>query len=51
MSVHFKGQCYRVQDVICEVPCETKWAKTQPNLRMIGFAKAVIIRDGKAWIK
>lgn len=51
MSIHFKNTCYKVDDVICEVPCETKWSKTQPNLRMIGFATEIEIKNGKGIIR
>lgn len=43
MSVHFRDACYVVNDIICEVPCETKWNKTQPNLVMRGFANRLVI--------
>lgn len=43
MSVHFKKQCIRVNDVRIEVPTETKWNKTQPNLVVRGFANEVEI--------
>lgn len=51
MSVHFKKSCTVVDDVICEVPCETKWKPTQPKLVMQGFAKDVQIIDNKAYIR
>lgn len=51
MSVHFKGQCHVVNDIQCNVPCETKWNTTQPNLIMRGFAKELIIENGIAVIK
>ena len=38
MSVHFRGTCHVVSNVTCNVPCETKWKKTQPSLVMQGFA-------------
>lgn len=47
MSVHFRGKCYRVTDIICQVPCETKWNKRQPNLVMRGWAKDVIITEDR----
>lgn len=50
MSVHFRNTCTRVDDIICNVPCNTKWSKTQPHLRMEGFAEKVEIIDGKAYI-
>jgi len=51
MSVHFRNSCTIVNDVICEVPCETKWNKTQPKLVMRGFATKVEIIDNKAYIR
>ncbi len=50
MSVHFKGTCHVVDDVICNVLCETKWNKTQPNLVMRGFASKVSIVNNTAVI-
>lgn len=50
MSIHFKKTCIVVDDIECNVPCETKWKKTQPNLVMQGFARDVIIRNNKAII-
>ena len=47
MSVHFRDKCYRVTDIICKVPCETKWNKRQPNLVMRGWAKDVIITEDR----
>lgn len=41
MSVHFNKQCTRVDDVICNVPTETKWNKIQPHLVLRGWAKEV----------
>lgn len=51
LSVHFRGKCYKAANVICKVPTESKWNKTQPNLVMRGFAKEVTIVDGLATIK
>jgi hypothetical protein len=50
MSVHFRNQCTVVDDIICQVPCETKWKPTQPKLIMQGYAKNVIIENDKAII-
>lgn len=50
MSVHFRGTCHVVNDVQCNVPCESKWNKRQPNLVMRGWAKDVIIENNKAII-
>lgn len=50
MSVHFKKSCTVVDDVICNVPCETKWKPTQPRLIMQGFAQDVKFVKNKAYI-
>ncbi len=50
MSVHFRNTCTVVDDIICQVPCETKWNKTQPRLVMRGFAKRVDFHRGAAII-
>lgn len=45
----------KADDIVCEVPTETKWNKTQPKLVVRGFANEVIIKkEGnktKAYIK
>lgn len=51
MSVHFKGVCSVVEQIECEVPCETKWNKTQPKLVMRGYASSVEIKQDKAYIR
>lgn len=50
MSVHFRGKCTVVDDIICKMPCETKWKKTQPQLIMQGYAHEVAIVENKAYI-
>jgi hypothetical protein len=50
MSIHFRDSCVVVDDVECNVPCETKWRKTQPRLVMQGFAKKVEFEGNKAII-
>lgn len=50
MSVHFRGTCTVVDDVICYAPCETKWNKTQPQLVMRSFTHKVDIVNNKAII-
>ena len=51
MSIHYKGKCMIAKDIICDVPIETKWNKTQPNIVMRGFAKTVEIIDEICYIK
>ena len=50
MSVHFRGQCSVVDNVVCDVACETKWNSRQPRLVMQGFAESVDIVNGTAYI-
>lgn len=51
MSIHFRGACVRVKDVVCNVPCETKWNATQPTLILRGWAAEVVIENEIAVIK
>lgn len=50
MTVHFRGKCICVQNIVCQVPCETKWNKRQPQLVMQGWASQVKIEDNVAYI-
>jgi len=50
MSVHFRKSCIVVSHIVCKIPCETKWNKTQPNLVMQGFATSVEVKDDVAYI-
>ncbi len=50
MSVHFRNSCQVVDNVICNVPCETKWKPTQPRLIMQGWAQCVNIENNIAKI-
>ena len=50
MSVHFRNSCCVVDNVICNVPCETKWNKTQPRLIMRGFASNIEFKNNVAII-
>lgn len=51
LTVHFKGKCTPVGDIMCFVPTDSKWNKQQPFLVMQGYAKKVIIKDDKAYIE
>jgi hypothetical protein len=50
MSIHFRGQCYVVSNIVCNPSCETKWNSTQPNLIMRGFASRVEVTNGVGYI-
>ena len=45
MTIHFRGKCLRVKNVVCNVPCSTKWSENQPYLVMKGKCKNVEIKD------
>jgi hypothetical protein len=46
MSFHFKDEpCHVVDNIVCKVPCETKWNKTQPNLVLRGWASGYSINN------
>ena len=47
MSVHFKGVCYRTNNVNCKVNTETKWNKKQPQLVIRGFAENIEVNDNE----
>lgn len=51
MTVHFRDSCTLTQNVICQVPCETKWNKRQPNLVMKGKCKEIEIQKDQIIIK
>jgi hypothetical protein len=51
MSIHFRGSCCVVNNVICKVECETKWNKRQPRLVMQGFASNVNFENDTAIIE
>lgn len=51
MSVHFRDKCLVTNEVVCEVPCETKWSNRQPKLVMQGFASDIVIDEDKITIK
>lgn len=50
LSIHYKNQCMRAKDIVCNVPVESKWNKTQPHLVIRGFANSVEIIDDICYI-
>lgn len=50
MSVHFRGKCNVVKNIVCSVACETKYHNRQPYLTMQGMAHDVIIDNDTATI-
>ena len=51
ISIHFKNKCMRCKDVVCEVPLESKWNISQPNLILRGFCKEIYIENDICYIK
>lgn len=51
LTVHYRDKCIPCDDVICSVPTNSKWNKTQPYLVMQGFAKEIIIKNNKVYIE
>lgn len=51
LSIHFRGKCYQVEDILCDAPTESKWNKQQPLLVIQGFAEELIIENNIAIIK
>jgi hypothetical protein len=51
LSVHFRGTCYNVDMIKCQVPCETKFNKRQPKLVMQGYATKILINSYNYGIK
>jgi hypothetical protein len=43
LSVHFRGKCFDVSDVLCFPMCCSKRNKRQPHLVMEGYASEVRI--------
>lgn len=50
MSVHFQGKCHTTDNIKCYPSTETKRNERQPYLTVQGFAKEIVIEDGKITI-
>lgn len=50
LSVHWKGACYTADNIVVNVPTESKWKKGQPHLVIQGFAEDVKFENGVAYI-
>ncbi len=51
MSVHFRGSCTVIDNINCQVPCKSKYRKTQPYLVMEGYATSVELIENIALIQ
>ena len=45
MSVHYKQQCFVVDDVECNVPVKTKRNNRQPRLVMAGDCEKIVFKN------
>ena len=41
MTIHWKGTCTCVDEIVCYVPAETKTSKNQPHYVLQGWANVV----------
>jgi hypothetical protein len=49
-SVHYKNQCMFVNNIICNVPCESKTNRRQPYAVIRGMANDITIVENTAII-
>ena len=50
LSVHFRDRCMIVKEITCYVPCESRNRSRQPRCVMVGKARGVRVRGGRAVI-
>jgi len=50
ISVHYKGVCLMVNNLVCGVPTKGRINKRQPFFVMTGKAKDVVVKDNVAYI-
>ena len=51
ISIHYRDKCITAKDVVCDVPLESKWNKSQPNLVLRGFCSKLYIENDICYIK
>jgi len=51
LTLHYKGECIPLDDLVCEVQTESKWNKRQPHIVMQGFAEEVTITNSDKRVK
>lgn len=51
LTLHYKGACHFVRNVVCDVRTEGRVRKQQPRFVMAGKASSVSIVDEVAYIK
>ena len=50
LTVHFKGACHLVKDIVCRVPTTTRSRKAQPHCVIAGDASEILIDGATAFI-
>jgi hypothetical protein len=45
LTVHFKGACLPTDDLVCDVPTQSKHNKRQPRVVIQGWATGVTISE------
>lgn len=50
ITVHYKGKCHLVSNLVCNVVVESKFNKNQPRFVMQGWCNNLIIKKDKAEI-
>jgi len=50
MSLHYKKQCFQVENIVCNALIHTKWNKKQPRIVMAGKASDIIVKGDSATI-
>lgn len=50
VSLHYKNQCILIENLICNVPIQSRVRERQPRLVMVGKSDNVIIKDKVGYI-
>lgn len=50
ISIHYRGQCLLVQNIVCSVPTSGKINKRQPFFVMTGKAHNIVVKDNVAYV-
>jgi len=50
LTVHFKGACHLVKNIVCNVPTATRARKSQPLCVIAGDALEILVENETAFI-
>ena len=50
LTVHFKGACHLVKNIVCKVPTATRTRKSQPLCVIAGDASDIFFENDTAFI-